>query len=310
MSALRNLILVHTEGWQDVRDFETIKAHVETLAPDIEVFIAANSARSSYTRKKAAHRPTLIFSPTRLLEFEPLRGKLYAGRPMSKLDEMQALVAGGMRVPRFEEVRPQTRLTRADYGPFTIVKSSYAFASWGQGIELRLTENVRYRAPEDYPIDHPGRRAPMVAQSFIDCGFAMSCRVLTLFGTPIFSYCRVATRPLALAGRGEPFAMGDFLPTPPDTDAYVTHDPEILAFATKAYGALPDVPLQACDILRGKDGTLYLLEVNPGGGTWMFSSPHAHGYRSRLGLDDLSSAFDSFRVCAEVLIARTRTEAV
>ena len=38
----RNLILVHTNLWQDRRDFEVIKAHVESMAPDIAVFIVEN----------------------------------------------------------------------------------------------------------------------------------------------------------------------------------------------------------------------------------------------------------------------------
>ena len=78
----RSLVLVHTEGWQDVADFQVINAHVEHMAPDIEVSIASNITRSSYTRKKAASRPSLVFSPARLLNFRPNRGKVYAGQPM------------------------------------------------------------------------------------------------------------------------------------------------------------------------------------------------------------------------------------
>jgi hypothetical protein len=310
MTAKFNLVLVHSTGWQAITDFEAIKRHVEELAPDIEVFIVSNEAPSSYTRKKAAARPSLVFSPIRLLAFAPVRGKLYAGRPMSKLVEMQKLAAGGMCVPRFEEIRPDTALSPEDYGAHTIVKASYAYAAWGQGIELQLTENVRYRPPDEYPKDHPGHRAPMVAQAYIDCGHAMSCRVLTIFGTPIFSYLRRATKPLALAGKTGPFEVPDFLPAPPDMTAHVVQEPDMLAFAAEAYEAMPEVALQACDILRDKEGRLHLLEINPGGGTWMFSSKNAQMYKDRLGTDDLSTYFDAFRVCARVLVERTRAEAV
>lgn len=310
MAARRNLILVHSDGWQDVADLTAIKAHVETTAPDIEVFIASNMARSSYTRRKAAGRPTLVFSPVQLLSFQPERGKIYAGQPMSKLVEMQRLAAAGMPVPEFEEIRPGTVLSAEVYGPYVIVKPSFAWASWGSGVELRCTENVRYRAAEEFPENHPGRRGPMVAQKFIDCGRAMTCRVLTLFGAPIFTYCREATKELALATRREPFTPADFMPAPPDSIAYVTHDAEMLAFAAAAYRAMPDVALQACDILRGKDGALHILEINPGGGTWMFSSKTASGYKARLGIGDLAGPFDAFRTCARVLIERTRAEAV
>src|SRR5438874_2508785 len=102
----RHLVLVHTPGWQDVADFIAIKAHVEEMAPDIAVFIASNAIASSYTRKKAAARPSLIFSPLRLLAFKPDRGKVYEGRAMSKLTEMRRLVEAGMPIPPFEEIVP------------------------------------------------------------------------------------------------------------------------------------------------------------------------------------------------------------
>ena len=306
----RNLVLVHSAGWQDVGDFETIKAIIEDAAPDIEVFIASNDIRSSLTRKRAATRPTLVFSPIRLLEFRPDRGKIYQGRPMSKLEEMQRLAAAGLPVPIFEEIRPGATLSVEDFGPFVVVKPSDAFASWGQGIELRRTREVEYRAPGEFPDGHPGRKAPMVAQKFIDCGKAMTCRVLTLFGATLFTYCRQSTRDLALDPAKAVYEPSDFMPAQPDRIAYVARDPDILALAAAAYRAVPEAALQACDILRDANGGLHILEINPGGGTWMLSSASADGYREALGIADLAAEFDAFHVCARELIARTRAEAI
>lgn len=306
----RNLVLVHTEGWQDLSDFLAIKVHVERMAPDIEVFIASNLSPSSFTRKKAAARPCLVFSPVKLLTFRPDRGRLYVGQPMSKMVEMQRLLSAGLPVPAFEEIRPGIVLSPDVYGPYVVVKPSYELASWGQGISLHRTENVLYQAPSEYPEEHPGRHGPMVVQKFIDCGYAMTCRVLTLFGTPIFSLLRESTVPLALDGCDGPFEQADFMPAPPNTIVQIARDPDILAFAASVYEAMPDIALQACDILRDKHGKLHILEINPGGGTWMFSSINAPNYRSRLGLDDLAAPFDAFHTCATILIERTRAEAI
>lgn len=310
MSGLeRNLVLVHSPGRQDGADFLAIRSHVETMAPDIAVFIASNDIRSSVTRKQAALRPALIFSPIRLLEFRPMRGKLYAGTPMSKVDEMRALAVAGLPVPRFEVIEPGTRLSPDLYGPYVVIKPSYAFASWGQGVELRRTETVRYRPPDAFPDWHPGRHAPMVAQRFIDCGYPMTCRVLTFFGEPIFTFCRESTKPLALSAGKDEFEQSEYMPSPPDRRAFVSRDPDMLELAARAYRAMPNVALQGCDILRAKTGELYLLEVNPGGGTWMFSSPTAHAYKEVLGVSDLAVEFDAFRTIARALVARTRAEA-
>lgn len=305
-----NLVLVHTRGAQDVADFHEIGRMVSEIAPDIEVFIAENMQSSAYTRKKAAQRPTLIVSPMQLIKFRPERGKIYCGRPMSKLEEMRCLLAGGAPVPAFTALGPDTLLDPAVYGPLVIVKPSYAFASFGQGVELVRVGDVAYKPPQDYPEGHPGRRAPMIAQRFIDCGRPMSCRVLTFFGEPILTYLRQSTRDFADVAARPTFEQADFLPSWPDIEISSTTDAEFLSLARAAYAAIPDVPLQACDILRGKDGQVHLLEINPGGATWMFSNSSAPGFRKMLQVDDLTAEFNAFRTCARLLVERTRKEAV
>lgn len=306
----RNLILVHSPGWQERGDFEAIKAHVEAMAPDIAVYVVDNTLPASVTRRRAATRPTLTFSPLSLVHFRPVRGKVYAGAPMSKLDEMQRLAAAGLPIPQFEALTLQTVLAESAYGALVIVKPSYALATFGQGIELWRRRSVRYRPPQDYDAQHPGRYAPMIAQRFIDCGYPMSCRVLTIFGEPIFTYCRESTVPLSLPPDRDRFEQSEYMPSMPNRMTRMTRDPGMLKLAADAYRAMPQIALQACDILREKDtGNLYLLEINPGGGTWMFSNQQAAGYREALGVTDLTAQFDAFRTIARVLVERTRAEA-
>lgn len=309
MQERRHLILVHTPGWQDIADLEAIGDQVESIASDIEVFIATNTSVCSVTRKRAARQPSLIFSPVKLLAFQPLRGKIYEGQIMTKLDELRKLQDAGLPVPAFEEIRPQTTLSPDRYGPFTIVKPSYELSSWGDGIDLYRTENVPLRDQSEYPEAHPGRKAPMVAQKYIDCGHPMTCRVLTLFGVPIFTYLREAVNAVNLDELSEPYDRTAFLPIDQELTISSTRDPEYLALAAAAYDAIPEAALQACDILRDREGKLHLLEVNPGGGTWMFSNGFSSAYRQALGVDDLTAEFDAFSTCARVLVEKTRAEA-
>ncbi len=311
MAPQRNLILVHTPGFQERGDFEAVKGHVEAIAPDIAVYVVGNDLPASVTRRRAATLPTLIFSPISLIHFRPTRGRVYAGAPMSKLDEMQRLAAAGLPVPKFEALTPQTALSESTYGELVIIKPSYALATFGHGIELWRRQSVRYRAPQDYDARHPGHYAPMVAQRFIDCGYPMTCRVLTFFGEPIFTYCRQSTVPLSLPPDKDCFEQSEYMPAFPNRKTSMTNDADILKLAADAYRAMPEIALQACDILREKDtGRLYLLEINPGGGTWMFSGERAPGYRESLGVTDLTAQFDAFRTIARVLVERTRAEAV
>lgn len=306
----RNLVLVHSPGWQDWSDLREIGDIVAEAAPDIRVFLTSNDSPGSVTRRWAAERPALVFSPIRLNEFRPLRGEVFSGRAMSKLDELTLLRDAGLPIPEFQVARPDTRLDPAVHGQFIIQKPSHAFSSWGQGIQLFRTEDWRYAAPDHFPDTHPGRKGPMILQRFIDCGHAMTCRVLTIFGRPIFTYCRRSTHALRLDQiHGRPFEQDDYMPAMPHSEASINRDPDILALAAAAYAAIPDVPLQACDILRDRDGGLHLLEVNPGGGTWMFSNHMSEGYRQRLGVTDLKAIFNAPTVCAKALIDATRLQA-
>jgi hypothetical protein len=57
-------------------------------------------------------------------------------------------------------------------------------------------------------------------------------------------------------------------------------------------------------------GELFVLEINPGGNTWSFSSHWAAMLRDELKTPDLARQFDAWKTCARLLVERTRLEAV
>jgi hypothetical protein len=186
MTAERNLVLVHTYGFQDVGDFQEIARIVQEIAPDIEVFIASNDIPSSTTRRRAGRRPTLVFSPGNLLEFRPMRGRIYAGSAIPKLEQLARFKAVGLPVPEFVEITPDFALPADVFGPLVVIKPGLSTASQGHHMTLMPRDAVRFQAREAYADDHPGRYGPMFAQRFIDTGpFINHHRVLTLFGTPL-----------------------------------------------------------------------------------------------------------------------------
>ena len=302
----RHLVLVHTPGWQDEGDFHDIARRVERMAPDIRTFVVSNNEPSSVTKRRASEAPTLLFSPIRLGQFRPRRGRIFEGQTVDKLIEMRRLAAAGLPIPHFAELGPDTLLDPELFGRHVVVKPSYALSSFGQGIELWPVDRVPYRAPGDFPAEHPGRQGTMIAQRFIDCGEAMTCRVLTLFGAPLLTYCRQSTVPLALDRLSFPCAQSDFMPSRPNMRVHAPRDEDILALAARAYDAFPEAAVQACDILRDRNGDLHLLEINPGGGAWMFSNRSAHLFREALGVENLTHMFNAFEVAAMKLVEKTR----
>jgi hypothetical protein len=315
MTIERNLILVHQPGCQDRADFETIAHKVMEMSPDIEAFIASNEIPSSVTRKKAGRRPTLIFSPGNLIAFRPMRGKIYAGKPIPKLDQMSRLRTAGVPVPAFVEITPGISLPEEVFGSHVVVKPGFPLASHGQDITLMRREAVVYRPREEFPPDHPGRFGPMFAQRFVDTGpFVNHYRVLTLFGAPLLAYRNTSTvtRP-SFDAEDEAIAR---IPLKARRQAGMAtteliQEPDVLAVAQRTYAALPEIPLHGVDVIReAASQKLYILEVNPGGNTWIFSKGEiTTRLKKALRIDNLSDQFDAFTTAATVLIERTRAEA-
>jgi hypothetical protein len=277
--------------------------------------IAYNDIPSSVTRRRAASRPTLVFSPGNLLEFRPARGKIYAGTAIPKLEQLARFRSCGLPVPASAEIKPDTQLPEAEFGSHVVVKPGFSEASHGHYLTLMRREAVRYRPRDSFPEDHPGRYGPMYAQQFIDTGPCVNHhRVLTLFGESLlaFNTAAVAPRP-PLDASDDALASVNVKARRRDGPIAreLTYDADILELARRAYFALPEIPLQGLDIVRQTGtGKLYLLEANPGGNTWIFSKGDmTTRLTNALGVAHLSQQFDAFTKAAIVLIERTRAEA-
>ncbi len=315
MTVERHLVLVHTPGFQDVRDFEEIAQKVRELAPDIEVFIAFNEIPSSVTRRRAARLPALVVSPGTLIDFHPMRGKVYAGSAIPKLEQLARFKAAGLPVPPSTEITPDVKLADAEFGSHVVVKPGYSTASQGHHMTLMRREAVRFRPRESYPEHHPGRYGSMFVQRFIDTGeYVNHHRVLTLFGTPLLAFktsATVAHAPLNAPDDVLAAVMVKARRRDAPIQRDLTRDPDILELARRTYAAIPEAPLQGVDIVReASTGRLFVLEANPGGNTWIFSKGDmSDRLKKALKVKRLSDPFDAFTTAAKVLVERTRAEA-
>jgi hypothetical protein len=316
-SYARHLIVAYRPGWQSLEDLNTIAHHVADLDPTIRTFIVPTTSFSHITRREAAKRPTFVVSNGRMLAFRPMRGKVYQGWPIEKMEEVRRLAKAGVPVPRTEILTADTKLDPADWGEFVILKpTDIGTSSHGLGIQLMRTERVRYIPPQDYPNDHPGRLGPMIVQQYINTGDKVSAyRVMTYFGEPLSAtYHAMRTEKVKLTASNDEIEKAPIAIQTAGTDrdrAFVS-DPEIIDLARRAHDALPEIPLKGCDILRDEaTGKLYVLELNAGGNTWHFSSQFFAETRRK---DPEHAAqrrrqFDAIRLAARILVNRTIDEA-
>jgi hypothetical protein len=308
-SAARNLLIVHSSGYEDIADWVAVKCRIEAQAPDIEVRIVNNFARNSATARWQIRRPSLVFCASYLAEFRPLGGTVYVGQQLTKLEQSERLARHGLPTPPTLPLTPETALALAQWGRYVVVKPPSA--AKGVGVQLVATRDVAARFDE---LTRNGQR-PMLVQPYVDHtvdGCPTSYRVLTLFGhvlcchltrwaTPRAPLDEIATSPQGtIASNSREFGLL----------REVSNDAEVIACAERAQSAFPECAVLGVDLVRETAaGKLHILEVNPEGLTWHFSSPVARAEFSAEFIKGLYAQFNALDRAAQLLIEKTRTAA-
>ncbi len=313
----KNLILVADPRAMDPNDFEEIAANVRRENSRVDAFVVTVEQAASVIDDKVWRNPTLIVSFGQTGQFKPPRGILLHNRPIHKYQQYVQFRLAGVNTPRTGNFTQAHEYPESDWGEFSILKPA-DLGMMGKGGSVRLQRTARLQAfdPAQYPVDHVFRKSRLLVQSFVDTGrFAASWRVLTLLGEPL--YCFKSSSPLErppLDAPDDVIEKAIIEPKHPEGKQLFgyenirefTLDAEVMAFAREVYRAFPRIPLQGCDIVReATTGRLYVLEVNPGGNTWHFSSAVFARQRALLGGKDVfTRQLDAFAVAARVLAQR------
>jgi hypothetical protein len=306
---IRNLVIVHSPVFQDISDWLEVKRRIEEKASDIEVRIATNGERNSVIRRWQVSRPSLVFCPGLLFEYRPKGGTVYAARSINKLEQVDRLRQRGIRVPRTAMLTPKLVLEPAYWGPYLVVKP----LDGAKGVEIRLvrTQEVTSRFDE---LTLNGRRR-MLIQTYIDHsenGHPTAYRVLTLFGRVLYAARNnwakprrpleeIASDPAAVIASNDP-SFG--------RERRVSNDPDVIALGEEAHAAFPECPTLGVDVVRDSaTSKLYVMEVNPKGWTWHFSSGLAKREFTADYIRDIYAQFGALDRVAQLLIEKTRAEA-
>jgi hypothetical protein len=311
----RTLVLVNHPGRQKRQDFEEIKTKIEALAPNIAVQIVEARQSAVEIDDEAWQRPCLVVSFATPIGFRPKRGLIYCCRPIPKFQQLENLNRAKIPVPLSAQLEFGKKLDRKFWGPLVVLKpTTPGFMSRG-AVYLMRTERVAELAETVFPAGHPSRRMPVIVQRFIDTGEQPSYyRVLTLFGEAL--YCVRGTT----AGLRPPLDSPDEVLLNAQiatNNEFTGHqngrlvcDADILDLARQVYAAMPAIPLQGTDIIREQaTGRLFVLEINPGGNTWHFSSQHTAHRPGRISRADRIAQFGAWEVAARALIKKTLEQA-
>jgi hypothetical protein len=305
----RNLLIL-LGSRQDLSDWIAIKQRIDRDAPDIEVRIANVRLPNSVTARWQVRRPSLVFSPTVLVGYVPRGGAVFSGRLMGKDEQLRRLSSIGILAPRSEMLSSGSSFDPKEWGDYVIVKPDNN-SGRGEGIKLVRTIDVCARFDELTALS----RGHVLVQQFIDHsedGYPIHYRVSTMFGRAL--YCishrwgqkrpplaEIAANPLGVIASNSDLVGGPVLS--------ICNDSEIISLGERAHEAFPECAILSVDIIReNQSGRLYLLEVNPVGIAWNFSS------RLAMKIDpehnrERYAQFNALDCAADLLIQKTRTAA-
>ena len=294
---------------EGIEDFRRAGALIEARAPDIKVSVLSTASALTKLRTPAmAMRPTLSIEMDRVKWLNPLRGTRLVHQRMGKIAELSALAAAGLPVPRWTEIVPGTKLDPVAWGPYVVVKPSRGMR--GAFVRIAKTGRVRYTAPADHPQDHPGRRAPMLAQQFVHTGsWPTAYRVLTYLGRPLAAIRYEGRRdlnPLPGAGGFRSAPGASIVASAKGCTIALTAERDVLDLAVRTHAVFPAVPSLGVDILRdAATGELFLIEINPAGDSWMLCGHAGRNIQAQFGLD-FYAQFGALDIIAEASIEATR----
>jgi hypothetical protein len=319
----RNLIVIH-RGPEYARDFDEIAKKILAVDPAISVFCIDQST-SHAMPDNAWERPTLTVALAAKFKAEIRRGPILTNRSILKPSQHKIFVDAGLPTPPTVRFIPGLKLDPILFGEYVLIKPiNPKLASYGRGIQLFRRRKLERMT--NFPRDHiiHRDRDGYIVQRFIDTGpFLALYRVLTLFGVPLSCFFARERLPQpALGGSDEEIESRRVIS---NTGNFRTRslcsDADVLALGARAGKAFPDIPLLGMDIIREeKTGQLFVLECNPGGNTWHFSSKLTGAVRQQLGSRSLVGAkkadlvgrqmlidqFGAFDRAAEVLIEKTK----
>ncbi len=302
---------MHQQTKQDRADFESIARMIGARAPDIRVFIVDTKQVDWADPEFEPAAPTLTVSPLPIKRFLPPPGAVCQGHEFPKGEQYRRLSQLGVAVPDWTRIAPGTALDPALWGPYVVVKPE--LGRKGAEIHIKRAGRVRYRPPESFPVGHPVRKAPLIAQRFIYTGkWPSNLRVVTLFGRSLMCWrCEAAHRYVPLHSRWDFTAKGGItvVSNKQDSSYALARDADVIALAEKAHAAFPEQPLLGTDIVRDADsGELYVIECNPRGDAWLMSSDMGRMIERANGLD-FAAQFGALELAAQALMEETRARA-
>lgn len=301
-----NLILVHQKTKQAIEDYHYIQQEIGKRQADIQTYIVDTKELQWALADKVAQNPTLTISPMPIKKFQAPRGPVLQGYEWPKGEQYQRMRDIGVSVPDWQVIGPDVDLDPEFWGPYVVVKPE--LGRRGAEVRIKRTERIKYRPVSDFAENHPGSKAPLLAQRFVYTGrWPINYRVVTVFGKTLICWrCEVDHSFPPLEERYAFSGGGITIVSNKKSSHYtLAYDEDVIDLAERAHAAFPDQPLLGSDIVRDADtGEIFVLEASPRGDTWYMSSDTGHEIQEANGVDFMNQ-FNALEIVIDELVKKT-----
>ncbi len=299
-----NLVLVYAPKAVDVEDFKKIRQRVEAIAGNIRVYIQKDQIPGTALLEELAQYPTLVFSPMQMHAFYVNRGRIYAGRPMQKSEQLLRLELAGVPVPPWTSLDRAKRFDPDWWGEYVVVKPEISSA--GRGVAIHKTSMLNDRSSRLQSFSRQGNN--FVVQKLVRSKHSSKIRVQTLFDEVLYAgQFRFKKEVRFDTDADIQNYQKQFVSTTNKRELCYAED--VFALARQCFPAFDGVALLALDVMVDESGTTFFIEANPGGNTWHYSSTFA-GQRLRSEGVYLEEQFSAFDRAGDLLAKRAQSEAV
>lgn len=284
----RNLILIH-RGPEYEKDFDEIAAKVNALDRDITVYHLPGNLRVELPMS-AWQYPTLTVALMSKFRLPIRRGPILRNHAIEKLIQQDIFRKNGIPTPPALPFQFRMTLDPILFGEFVVLKPmDLEQTSKGEGVHLIRRRRLHEKRLSDFPPDHPIQRARKgyIVQKFIDTGeFPSFYRVQTFLGKAIYAWHSTLTQPrCSLTASDNEIEQTTIASQGGEKTRRLIRDHDVIEMAERVHKALPFIPMLAVDCIKEATiGKIFVLECNPGGNTWHFSSKI--GEKLRMGFGD------------------------
>src|SRR5262249_42150688 len=110
------------------------------VADNVSVYIHADRTPDAALIERLANHRTFVFSPMQLEAFMVKRGRVYAGRPMQKSEQLLRLQLAGVPVPDWTALDRGKRFDPAVWGDYVVMKPE--ISSGARGVSIVSTHSL------------------------------------------------------------------------------------------------------------------------------------------------------------------------